>query len=241
MGAPRRTNSPRKERGAPLPRLGRNDGPRNPDGTWVAGVVRGPYRPFPFPVGTCFGDLTVIRWDHYTSKDGKPWGYRPVCRCTCGAENMVYVSSLKTGRSTRCNACAKVAAATKRYWAYKNALPDDEHRTRLLNRLSAAIGRCTNPGNKGFKHYGLRGITVSELWRGDRAAFLEHVQTLPGWDDPALEMDRRNNDGNYEPGNIQFRSRSANMLNRRRLEDLEQRIRDLERDNADLRSRKRRT
>lgn len=240
MGAPRRIASPRDKTSLEDARVRRNTGPRNPDGTWMAGMVRGPYRPFPFPVGTQFGDLTVIRWDHYTSRDGKPWGYRPVCRCTCGAENMVYASSLKAGRSTRCNICAKVAAAAKRYWAYKHAMADDEHRARLLNRLSSAIARCTNPKNASFKHYGLRGISVAAEWRDDRTTFLRHVQTLPGWDDPALEMDRRDTNGSYEPGNVRFVTKRANIKNKRRLEDLEQRIRDLERDNANLRSRKRR-
>lgn len=218
----------------------RYTGPRNPDGTWMAGMVRGPYRPFPFPVGTKFGDLTIVRWDHYTSKDGKPWGYRPVCVCTCGAESMVYVSSLRAGRSTRCNACAKVASATKRYWAYKHAMEDDAHRTRLLNRLSSAISRCSNPNNASYKHYGERGISVAPEWVESRAAFLLHVQSLPGWDVPEREMDRIDTNLGYAPGNIRFATKSDNLKNKRRVEDLEQRIRDLEADNADLRSRKRR-
>lgn len=207
----------------------------------MAGVARGPYRPFTIPVGTVFGQVTVVRWEHYTTPEGKLWGYRPVCRCTCGRESMVYVSSLRSGRTTRCNACAKIAAGAKRYWVYKNAMADDEHRTRLLNRLSSAISRCHNPRNASFKHYGLRGIKVAESWSGDRAAFLRHVQALPGWDNPTLDMDRTDTNGNYEPGNIRFVSRSVNTGNKRRVEDLESRIRDLERDNADLRSGKRRT
>jgi len=219
----------------------RYTGPRNPDGTWVAGMVRGPYKPFAFPVGAKFGDLTIVRWSHYSTPDGKPWGYRPVCQCSCGAETMVYTSSLKAGRTTRCNACAKIAASTKRYWVYKHAMEDDEHRTRLLNRLSAAISRCTRPSNASYIHYGGRGIAVCQEWRDDRAAFLRYVQTLPGWDIPELEMDRRETNEGYEPGNIRFITKGENAKNKRRVEDLEQRIRDLEADNANLRSRKRRT
>lgn len=241
MGDTRRIGRPGRSNDADAPGTVRYSGPRNTDGTWVAGVARGPYRPFPFPVGTQFGELTVVRWDHYISKDGKPWGYRPVCRCSCGAESLVYVSSLKTGRSTRCNSCAKVAANSKRFWKYRDAMSHDEHRIRLLNRLSSAISRCSNPNNASYKHYGLRGITVYSVWVLDRVEFLKYIQTLPGWDQPELELDRIDNDGGYEPGNIRFATKAVNIGNKRRVEDLEQRIRDLEADNANLRSRKRRT
>lgn len=237
MGTTRRVDLPRQKDRNSLSWSRRNSGPRNPDGTWVAGVVRGPYRPFPFPIGTQFGELTLVRYEHYTTPKGKLWGYRPVCRCSCGAETMVYINNLRNGRTTRCNKCAKIAASTKRYWRYKDAMADDEHRTRLLNRLSAAIARCSNPRNKQYKHYGLRGITVYSQWQSDRAAFLRYVQTLPGWDNPSLEMDRIDTNRGYEPGNIRFVSRRENIRNKRRIEDLEAIVRQLREENRRLRQR----
>jgi len=152
-----------------------------------------------------------------------------IVRCACGApEHLVDRSNYRNFRSTRCNACAKVAASRKRYWAYAQAMPDDAHRTRLLNRLAAAITRCHSPTCRTYKHYGGRGISVWPEWRADRVAFLRYVQELPGWDNPALEMDREENSAGYEPGNIRFVSRRKNLLNKRKVEDLEQRIRDLE-------------
>jgi hypothetical protein len=41
-------------------------------------------------------------------------------------------------------------------------------------------------------------------------------------------MDRINVDGHYEPGNIRFVSRSDNLRNKRKIADLEARIRYLE-------------
>ena len=107
-------------------------------------------------------------------------------------------------------------------------MPDDEHRMRLLNRLSAAISRCHTPTNRAYEHYGMRGIEVYEPWRKNKAEFLRYVQTLDGWDLPYLEMDRVDVDKGYLPGNIRFVSRSENMFNKRRVADLEQRIRELE-------------
>jgi hypothetical protein len=107
-------------------------------------------------------------------------------------------------------------------------MPDDDHRARLLNRLSAAITRCHKPSCRVYKHYGARGIFVCREWRDDRIAFLRYVQTLPGWDNPALDMDREDNNRGYEPGNVRFATKSTNSRNRRPVADLEQKIRDLE-------------
>jgi hypothetical protein len=136
--------------------------------------------------------------------------------------------NFKNFKSTRCAACAKRASNAKRYWSYADAMADDGHRTRLLNRLAAAITRCHSPTARAYEHYGARGIRVCQQWRDDRASFLRYVQTLPGWDDPALEMDREDVDKGYSPGNIRFASRSQNMANRRRIADLEARVRELE-------------
>jgi len=38
----------------------RNFGPRNIDGTWMGGVVRGPKKPFPFSIGYSQGELTIL-------------------------------------------------------------------------------------------------------------------------------------------------------------------------------------
>jgi hypothetical protein len=176
-------------------------------------------------IGTRIGKITVT---------GYILGVRQgvsnlLVRCDCGRpEHSVARNNFKARRSTRCDRCAKLAGHEKRYWVFSEAMPDDRHRSRLLNRLSAAISRCHVPGSRGYKYYGLRGISVWPEWREDRLAFLRFVQTLPGWDNPAFDMDRTSNDGNYEPGNIQFVSRSKNMANRRNLDVLEGKIRDLE-------------
>lgn len=240
VGGTRGGAVPRRKRSSPGVRLGRYGGPRNPDGTWVAGVERGPYKPVPFPVGTKVGELTVIGWAQRFKPDDRSRGWHPVVRCSCGREGPVDRGNFKRGASTRCDVCAKKAAARKRYWKYEAAMADAAHRERLLNRLSAAINRCHSPGNRVYKHYGGRGIHVCSEWREDKAAFLRYVQTLPGWDIPALDMDRADNDRGYEPGNIRFATKAQSAANKRRVEDLEQRIRDLEKENASLRHSQRR-
>jgi hypothetical protein len=166
-------------------------------------------------------------------------------QCSCGAApHLVYDYNLRKGLSTRCPKCGAEAARgtrwVKQWRAFAEALPDQQHRTRLLSRLAAAITRCRSPNNKQWRAYGGRGIRVCDEWLGDRAAFLRHVATLPGWDDPTLEMDRTNVDGDYEPGNIRFVTRKQNHANRRTVYGLQARVDALEAECADLRSRLRR-
>lgn len=146
-----------------------------------------------------------------------------IVKCDCGVpEYTVDKHNFKNFKSTRCFQCARKAGATKRYWAYIEAMPYDEHRRRLLNRLAAAINRCHNNKDKNYRNYGARGIHVFDEWRTNKASFLVYVQGLNGWDNPEYDMDRADNNGNYEPGNIRFVSRTENANNRRLLSQLEE-------------------
>lgn len=196
-------------------------------------------RRHPLPgIGDSFGELTVVGYVY-----GNAGGVsRLRVACTCGAEpHEVWDYNLRKGVSTRCNACAKLQAAhwRKNYWAYADIVPDDAHRRRLLNRISACIQRCQNPRSAEWKNYGARGIHVHEAWRdagAGRRAFLAHLVTLAGWDDPALELDRERNGCGYEPGNLRFVTKRVNIKNREtvcalrhRIIELEARVRYLER------------
>jgi hypothetical protein len=122
---------------------------------------------------------------------------------------------------------------------------DAAHRERLLTRISSIVSRCTNPGNAVYPDYGGRGIAVHPAWLDDRAAFLRYLVGLDGWDVPALQLDRIDNNRGYEPGNLRFVTRSQNMSNKRKIkardvEHLRVELRRLEAENADLRHRLRR-
>jgi hypothetical protein len=72
------------------------------------------------------------------------------------------------------------------------------------------LQRCTNPRNPNFKHYGERGISVCAHWH-TFANFLADVGLRPG---RQFSLDRYpDNDGNYEPGNVRWATRSEQMKN----------------------------
>lgn len=185
----------------------------------------GKSRPIPHPrIGFRSGHLVVTG---YVRSKTKAAVSCLVVRCDCGRpEYTLATRNLRTFASTRCMACGneKAHATRKAFWKYAEAMPDYEHRRRLCARLAAAITRCHVPTAKQYPAYGGRGITVCREWRADRTAFLRYIQTISGWDDPSLQMDRKDNRKGYKPGNIRFVSRAENNRNRRTFASYEKTI-----------------
>jgi len=61
--------------------------------------------------------------------------------------------------------------------------------------------RCEIPSATNWSYYGGRGIAVCEQWQ-DPSAFMEWAESN-GYAE-GLQIDRIDNDGNYEPGNCRF-------------------------------------
>lgn len=71
--------------------------------------------------------------------------------------------------------------------------------------------RC-RPDTRDARHYADRGITVCQEWQDDFWAFVSYMGERP----PGMELDRIDNDGNYEPGNVRWATRQQQVSNRRR-------------------------
>jgi len=75
-------------------------------------------------------------------------------------------------------------------------------------------GRCENPKHPNHKDYGARGIRVFRGWlgRGGFARWLAHIGERPT---ASHTLERIDNSRGYEPGNIAWVTRDAQMRNTR--------------------------
>lgn len=89
----------------------------------------------------------------------------------------------------------------------------------LRHRLYGARQRCYNKNDRAYKNYGARGITVCKEWRGDTWAYINYVESLLDAYKEGYTVDRINNDGNYEPGNMRWANMHIQTTNQRRFDD----------------------
>lgn len=153
----------------------------------------------PIPNGTVFTRLTVLEC---IGTKNKRRLYRVLC--SCGNEKSLIGSVLTTGNTRSCGCLQREQAVERATSHGMRAHP-------LYRIWDGMMQRCHNPKNPGYHRYGGRGIVVCERWHNP-ANFIADMSPRPG---PQYEMDRRDNNGNYEPGNVEWDTKKVNMRNRR--------------------------
>lgn len=87
----------------------------------------------------------------------------------------------------------------------------------LYRVYNGIIQRCYNDKDPNYFNYGARGIKMSEDLKNINV-FIEYVSSLPDYDKKFthhFSLDRINNDGNYERGNLRWCSMSTQNANKR--------------------------
>lgn len=140
--------------------------------------------------GKRVGRLLVLSRDLRT-----PSGWLWKCLCDCGNLCLVKVGNL-TVESTRSCGCLKTETLAKRN--VKHGMLPRRKRSSEMDIFNGAKARCTNPRAPAFKHYGARGI---EFRFTDFRQFIDTVGLRPS---PQHSLDRIDNDGYYEPGNVRW-------------------------------------
>lgn len=77
--------------------------------------------------------------------------------------------------------------------------------------------RCDNPKCPGYEHWGGRGIRYTAEWNNFETFFVDVVNGY----NKDLQLDRIDNDGNYEPKNVRWATREQQVGNQRRCRRIE--------------------
>jgi hypothetical protein len=84
---------------------------------------------------------------------------------------------------------------------------------KLYKRWWGMKRRCYDKNYKGYITHGGRGITICEKWNNDYLSFREW--SLNNRYKEELTLDRKDNDGNYEPNNCRWVNLTEQNRNRR--------------------------
>jgi hypothetical protein len=138
--------------------------------------------------GQRFGQLTVI---HEAAKIDQYRAFK--LKCDCGNVCIVKLNALRKSNPTQSCGCLQIAAlGNRRTHGYS--------RTPTYSIWSGMRKRCENQMDGSYPNYGGRGIQVCERWHKFEN-FLADMGERPS---DRHEIDRINNDGNYEPGNVRW-------------------------------------
>lgn len=125
------------------------------------------------------------------------------CTCECGNKKIVQHGNLLSGHTTSCG-------------CYKPQTTHGESKTSLHSVWLSIKQRCFNPNANGYKNYGGRGITMSDEFASDFAAFKAYMGEKPT---RKSSIERIDVNGNYERGNIVWAEPMQQAMNKRKRND----------------------
>lgn len=154
--------------------------------------------------GQTFGRLTVLEFAGITAVQ-KHSVWRCVCSCDESSVVLVQGRSLVNGGTRSCGCLASESTTTR-------STTHGKSRTSEYRVWAGMKDRCLNPNSRNFPDWGGRGIQVCQRWQESFEAFLEDVGLRP---EKGMSLDRINNAGNYEPGNVRWATWEQQQNNRR--------------------------
>jgi hypothetical protein len=157
-------------------------------------------------LGQKFGKLDVVSYEGRNKRGFGLWK----CQCDCGNIIVTLAYSLATGSSQSCG-CTRIDAFVARNTTHGLS------KHPLYQVWWQIKERCYNPNCPSYQHYGgdpERVISMCDEWRYDFTAFYNWAMSK-GYC-KGLTVERKNNNGNYEPSNCDLVPMQVQGQNTRR-------------------------
>jgi len=122
------------------------------------------------------------------------------CLCDCGNTTVTRGGDLRNNHTTSCGCLVGFNSL--------HGYSDSP----TYNSWKMMRQRCFHSYRKDYKYYGGRGIGVCDRWKNDFLNFLEDMGERP----TDRTLDRIEVEGNYEPGNCRWATRSEQNKNKRK-------------------------
>lgn len=152
-------------------------------------------------IGERYGRLKVIADGGYDAKGLRQW----LCECECGTVKPIPSNGMRSGRIRSCGCLKREAGRRAGLLNVTHGMAGTPEYTAYLH----ARERCTKPNTHQYEDYGGRGIEFRF------SSFEEFIADVGRKPEPKLTIDRINNDGHYEKGNVRWGTREQQMRNSR--------------------------